>query len=103
LPDSILADAAKPERLRFNTWSFRTTFGGFNEQLEDRFPRAFPIVPRSLTPTGFDRSGVLRAGSGDYYVIVQPPNDPGFTVMFTEPSGQALVGSVPRLSVIRIR
>ncbi len=103
LPDSILADAVKPDRLRFETWNFRTTFGGFNEQLEDRFPRAFPIIPRSLTPTGFDRSDVLRAGSGDYYEIVQPPNDPGFTVMFTEPSGQALVGAVPRLSVIRIR
>ncbi|MFB3069573.1 MAG: hypothetical protein ACE1ZF_02630, partial [Gemmatimonadales bacterium] len=99
LPDSILADAAKPDRLRFDTWSFRTTFGSFNEQLPDRFPRAFPTVPRSLMPTGFDRSSVLRAGSGDYYEIVQPPNDPGFAVMFTQPSGQALVGSVPRLSV----
>ena len=103
LPDSILADAAKPDRLRFETWSFRTTFGSFNEQLEDRFPRAFPIVPRSLTPTGFNRTGVLRAGSGDYCEIVQPPNDPGFAMVFARPSGQALVGAVPRLSVIRIR
>ncbi len=103
LPDSILADAAKPDRLRYKIWSLRTTFGGFNEQLGDRFPRAYPIVPRSLTPTGFDRSGVLRAGSGDYYEVVQPPNDPGFTVMFTQPSGQALVNAVPRLTVVRIR
>ena len=103
LPDSILADAAKPDRLRYKIWSFRTTFGGFNEQLEDRFPRAYPIVPRSLTPAGFDHRGVLRAGSGDYYEVVQPPNDPGFTVMFTQPSGQALVNAVPRLTVVRIR
>jgi hypothetical protein len=103
LPDSILADAAKPDRLRFTTWNFRTAFGSFNEQLEDRFPREFPLIPRSLAPTGFTGSGVLRAGSGDYYEIVQPPNDPGFTVMFTQPSGQALVDAVPRFSVIRIR
>ena len=107
LPDSILADSVKPDRLKFSSWSFRITFASFNEQLEDRFPKAFPIDPRLLSPAGFDSDDsdrrMLRAGSGDYYRVVQPPNDAGFVATFTQPSGQALVDAVPRLNVIRIR
>ena len=103
LPDSILADSVKPDRLKFSSWRFRITFASFNEQLEDRFPKAFPIDPRLLSPAGFDQVRTLRAGSGDYYRVVQPPNDAGFVATLTQPSGQALVDAVPRLNVIRIR
>ena len=103
LPDSILADSVKPDRLKFSSWRFRITFASFNEQLEDRFPKAFPIDPRLLSPAGFDQVRTLRAGSGDYYRVVQPPNDAGFVATFTQPSGQALVDAAPRLNVIRIR
>ncbi len=103
LPDSILADSVKPDRLRFSSWRFRITFASFNEQLEDRFPKVFPIDPSLLLPVGFDQVRMLRAGSGDYYRVVQPPNDPGFVATLTQPSGQALVDAVPRLNVIRIR
>ena len=103
LPDSILADSVKPDRLKFSSWRFRITFASFNEQLEDRFPKAFPIDPRLLSPGGFDQVRTLRAGSGDYYRVVQPPNDAGFVATLTQPSGQALVDAAPRLNVIRIR
>ena len=103
LPDSILADSVKPDRLKFSSWRFRITFASFNEQLPDRFPKAFPIDPRLLSPAGFDQVRTLRAGSGDYYRVVQPPNDAGFVATFTQPSGQALVDAAPRLNVIRIR
>ncbi len=103
LPDSILADSVKPDRLKFSSWRFRATFASFNEQLEDRFPKAFPIDPRLLSPTGFDEVRMLRAGSGDYFRVVRPPNDPGFVATLTQPSGQALVDAVPRLNVIRIQ
>ncbi len=103
LPDSILADSVKPDRLKFSSWRFRITFASFNEQLEDRFPKAFPIDPRLLSTAGFDQVRMLRGGSGDYYRVVQPPNDAGFVATFTQPSGQALVDAVPRLNVIRIR
>jgi hypothetical protein len=93
----------KPDRLKFSSWRFRITFASFNEQLEDRFPKAFPIDPRLLSTAGFDQVRMLRAGSGDYYRVVQPPNDAGFVATFTQPSGQALVDAVPRLNVIRIR
>lgn len=103
LPDSILADSVKPDRLKFSSWRFRITFASFNEQLGDRFPKAFPIDPRLLSPAGFDQVRTLRAGSGDYYRVVQPPNDAGFVATFTQPSGQVLVDAAPRLNVIRIR
>ncbi|MFB3112743.1 MAG: hypothetical protein ACE10G_11975, partial [Gemmatimonadales bacterium] len=78
-------------------------FARLNKQREARFPKAFPIDPILLSPAGFNEVGMLRAGSGDYYQVVQPPNDPGFVATFTQLSGQALVDAVPRLNVIRIQ
>jgi hypothetical protein len=103
LPDSILADSLKPARLQYTTWRLRTTFAGFNEQSADRFPLPFPLVPELIQPPTFDRQGVLLAGSGDYYRVVQAAGDAGFTVALTDPSGAALSGAVPRFNVIRIR
>ncbi len=103
LPDSILADSLKPARLRYTTWRFRTTFESFNEQSPDRFPLPFPLVPVVLRSPSFDRQGVLRAGSGDYYRVLQSADDAGFRVAFTDPTGATLSGAVPRLNVMRIR
>lgn len=103
LPDSILADSLKPVRLRYTTWRFRTTFESFNEQSADRFPLPFPLVPVVLRSPSFDRQGVLRAGSGDYYRVLQSANDAGFRVAFTDPAGATLSGAVPRINVMRIR
>ncbi len=103
LPDSILADSLKPARLQYTTWRLRTTFAGFNEQSEDRFPLPFPLVPELIQSPSFDRQGVLLAGSGDYYGVVQAAGDTGFTVALTDPNGGALSGAVPRFNVIRIR
>ncbi len=103
LPDSILADSLKPARLRYTTWRFRTTFASFNEQSSDRFPLPFPLVPVVLRSPSFDRQGVLRAGSGDYYLVLQSADDAGFRVAFTDPTGATLSGAVPRLNVMRIR
>ena len=102
LPDSILADSLKPARLRYTTWSFRTTFESFNEQSADRFPFPFPLVPVVLRSPSFDRQGVLRAGSGDYYRVLQSADDAGFRVAFTDLTGATLSGAV-RLNVLRIR
>ncbi|MCZ6918063.1 MAG: Ig-like domain-containing protein [Gemmatimonadetes bacterium] len=103
LPDSVLADADTPARLKYDTWRFRTTFGGFNMQSPGRFPRPFPLVPEVFTAPLFDRERVIRAGSGDYFRVVQLANDPGFVVSFTQPSGATLSDAAPRLNVIRIR
>jgi hypothetical protein len=103
LPDSVLADAVKPRPLTYDSWKLRTTYASFHDQAPDRFPRTFPLEPALVNPAFFDRVGTLRAGSGDYYRVVQGPGDPGLMVTFTQPSGAALVGAVPRLNVVRIR
>jgi hypothetical protein len=103
LPDSILADGDKPAELTYASWAFRTTFASFHAQDPSRFPRPFPLVPTLLTPSAFNQVGTLRAGSGDYFRIVQPATDPGFTAALTQPSGAPLTDAVPRLNVIRIR
>ena len=104
LPDSVLAEADKPPRLEYDTWSFRTAFAGFNMQSPGRFPRPFPLVPEVFTAPLFDRQRMMRAGSGDYFRVIQLGNDPGFVVSFTQPTGDALTAlAAPRLNVIRIR
>jgi hypothetical protein len=104
LPDSVLADADRPPRLEYATWRFRTTYAGFNTQQPGRFPRPFPLVPPVFTAPLFDRQRLMRAGSGDYFRVVQPGNDPGFVVSFTDPGGGAVsAAAVPRLNVIRLR
>jgi hypothetical protein len=103
LPDSILADADKPVELTYSSWAFRTTFESFHTQAPGRFSRVFPLVPSLLAPSSFNRLGTLLAGSGDYFLVVQPANDPGFTATLEQPSGQPLVDAVPRLNVVRIR
>jgi hypothetical protein len=103
LPDSILADADKPPELTYTSWALRTTFGSFHIQDPSRFPRPYPLVPTPLAPSAFNQEGTLRAGSGDYFRVVQPANDPGFTAVLTQPSGAPLTEAVPRLNVVRIR
>jgi hypothetical protein len=101
---SDLADFSPPERLTYDTWSFRSTFQSLNQQLPSRFDRPFPIVPTVSDGASLSASGTLHAGSGDYFRVVQSAAQQGFTLRMTDPSGQAVNGSVqPRLNVIRIR
>ncbi len=102
---SDLPGFATPDRLRYTTWQFRTTYASLNEQAPDVFPDPFPIVPITFsTDTPFGRTGTLRSGSGDYYILNQGPGSPGRALEFVSPSGQPLGESAsPVLNIIRIR
>ena len=101
---SDLPGFTAPARLTYTTWRFRTTFESLHDQDQSRFPRPFPIEPQVIAGGAGSFTGMLRAGSGDYYRVAQSAGDPGFSLSFTRPDGSALPGNVmPRLSVIRIR
>jgi hypothetical protein len=101
---SDLPGFSAPPRLMYQTWHFRTTFQSLHDQLPSRFPLAFPLVPLQFNGGTFAFSGTLRAGSGDYFRVVQTAGQKGFTLLVTGPGGAALPATIDaRLNVIRIQ
>ncbi len=101
---SDLPGFTAPSRLTYSSWHFRKTFASLNQQSPTTFDRPFPLVPSAYLGGNFDVSGVLRAGSGDYFLAVQTPAQRGFGLQFTQGGGAPFSSSVPaRLNVIRIR
>jgi hypothetical protein len=101
---SDLPDFEAAPQLQYETWAFRTTYGSLHEQAPELFTAPFPIVPEVFLGGNLDRSGVLRAGSGEYFIVRQLPDDPGFALSFTGPTGTPLTEvAAPRLNIIRIK
>ena len=98
------ADSAKIERLQYVTWDLRATYQQLHNQLPERFNRPYPVVPLLAPGGAFSFGSTLRAGSGDYVLITQAPNEDGFSLTFTRENGSPLEGLArPRLNVIRLR
>jgi hypothetical protein len=93
-----------PGRLTYRTWSFRRTYADLNRQAPNTFDRPFPLEPRVVLGGTFTANGILRAGSGDYFLAVQLAGQQGFGLQFTQGSGAPFSSPVPaRLDVIRLR
>ncbi len=101
---SDLPDFEAATELQYQTWAFRTTYGSLHEQAPDLFPAPFPIVPEVFVGGNFERSGALKAGSGEYFIVQQLSDAAGFSLRFTGLLGQPLSEvAVPRLNIIRIK
>jgi hypothetical protein len=101
---SDLPGFTAPPRLKYDSWSFRTTYASLNQQTPSRFDRPYPLVPQVFTSGTFNVAGTLKAGSGDYYRVTQLPSAQGFTVQLTNSTGGPIATSaVARLNVIRIK
>ncbi|MBI4502144.1 MAG: IPT/TIG domain-containing protein [Gemmatimonadetes bacterium] len=101
---SDLPGFTAPARLRYDTWSFRTTFASLNQQQPSRFDRPYPLVPQQVVGGTFSATGTLKSGSGDYFRVTQGPSQGGFTVRLTSSAGGPIDTKVlARLNVIRVR
>ena len=101
---SDLPGFTPPPRLTYTTWRFRTTYASLNQQQPSRYDRPFPLVPAVESGGAFVANGKLRAGSGDYFRVLQSAGQRGFTLRLTDPAGNPLrARATPRLNVIRIR
>jgi len=101
---SDLPGFTAPGRLTYRTWSFRRTYADLNRQAPNTFDRPFPLEPRVVLGGTFTANGILRAGSGDYFLAVQLAGQQGFGLQFTQGSGAPFSSPVPaRLDVIRLR
>jgi hypothetical protein len=94
---------AAPE-LKYTIWHFRTTFASLHAQDPTDFPLAYPLVPQVSQGNAVLLNGRLRAGSGFYQRVKQPPGAAAFTLHFADPNGSNISAVVvPRLVVLRIR
>ncbi len=101
---SDLPGFTAPERLRYDTWAFRTTYASLNQQQPQRYDRPFPLVPQVVSNRTFAVTGTLRTGSGEYFRVVQGAGQKGFTLRLTSASGAPISDTVlARLNVIRIK
>ncbi len=101
---SDLPGFTAPSRLRYTTWTFRTTFDALHQVDPTRYPDPFPLIPTQFTGGAFNVTGTLRSGSGDFYLVEQLASQRGFTVSFEDLAGGPVSGTVtPRLEVVRIR
>jgi hypothetical protein len=75
-----------------------------NRQSPNNFDRPYPLVPAVALGGTFDAGGILRSGSGDYFLAVQVAGQRGFGLEFTQAGGTPFPSSVPaRLNVIRLQ
>ncbi len=84
-------------RLRYKSWNFRA--------LAAANSLAYPLIPDSTTTGSYDRTGVLRAGSGVHVRIIQPASSGGVNFVLTgSDTTMAVPDSVaPRTGLVRIR
>ena len=92
-----------PPELRYQSWSFRTTYASLNSQRPNFFPKPFPLTPPVTAGKSIAVTGTLHAGSGNYLIAAQPAMAPGFALLFSGPGGAALPAVLnPRLNAIRL-
>jgi hypothetical protein len=108
---SDLPAFSPPSELQYVSWRFRTAYPRFNAVCSNRIPAQFPLAPAAATASALNASGVLRAGSGAYYIAQQDPGTGGFTLqvsgsgrlLFARYNSLLSTGLVPRLNVIRLQ
>jgi hypothetical protein len=101
---SDLPGFAAPPELQYGSWQLRTTYASLTAQRPTLFPKPYPLTPTTSRGDSVVVTGVLRAGSGVYHRVFQPPGAAGFTLLFSTGSGGPLPANVvPRLTIIRIR
>ena len=105
---SDLPGFTAPAELQYMSWHFRRTFGALHtaDSLRhgNNFPLAYPLVPVVSRADAVSLRGTLKAGSGAYVRVMQPPGEAAFSLRFAGPGGGSLPASVvPRLNILRIR
>jgi hypothetical protein len=91
--------------LQYPTWNLRLVFENFNSQSPSQFPTEYPLVPEAVTAGGYNRDGVLRAGSGRHLLITQSPSGEAIDLQLAASDGESLPPETirPRIAVVRIR
>ena len=90
-------------RLQYTTLDLRAIYQA-NFQ-SGRFTKPYPLTPDSTRDGTYNRSGVLRAGSGRHVRIIQPAGSVEASFMLTNAGGTAPLPAniTPRIALARVR
>ena len=69
------------------------------------FAKAYPLTPDVSSDGTYDRTGVLRGGSGRHVRVIQPASSAALDIKLTNPAASNFVdaGAEPRIALVRIR
>lgn len=90
-------------RLQYTTLDLRAIYQA-NFQ-SGRFTKPYPLTPDSTRDGTYNRSGVLRAGSGRHVRIIQPAGSVEASFLLTNAGGTAPLAAniTPRIALARVR
>jgi hypothetical protein len=90
------------DRLRYTSFDLRATYLANYPSV---FAKPYPLTPDSTRNGAYDRTGVLRAGSGRHVRIIQPPGSSEVAFILTDGAGSIplAAGVVPRIALARVK
>jgi hypothetical protein len=99
-----------PLNLQYTTWRFRSDYQTIRTNCAQfgvntsNLASQLPLAPPTLAGSSVQVSGVLRAGSGNYYLMQQAPSAPSFALLFSTSTGTALRTTLnPQLAIFRMQ
>lgn len=90
------------DRLRYTSFNLRQVY---EANFPSVFSKPYPLTPDSTRTGIFDRTGVLRGGSGRHVRIIQPAGSSEVAFVLTNDAGSLPLAStvVPRIALVRVR
>jgi hypothetical protein len=89
-------------RLRYTSFDLRARYGANSPAV---FEKPYPLTPDSTKNGLYDRTGMLRGGSGRHVRIIQTVGSSEVAFVLTDGSGSTPVASTaaPRIALVRVR
>jgi hypothetical protein len=91
------------DRLQYSSFNFRSTYLlNFNNGV---FTKPYPLTPDTALDGAYNRTGVLRAGSGRHLLVVQSAGSGEASLVLKDGGGATPVSSAvkPRIAIVRVR
>jgi hypothetical protein len=89
-------------RLQYTSFNLRALY---QANFPSVFGKPYPLTPDSTRTGTYDRTGVLRGGSGRHVRIIQPVGSVEVAFILTDGAGSIPLAStaVPRIALVRVR
>lgn len=91
------------DRLRYTSLDLRAIY---QQNFDDGvFAKPYPLTPDSTRTATYDRTGVLRAGSGRHLRIIQPATSSAAAFVLADGGGTSPLSNsaAPRIALVRVR
>lgn len=101
--DDLPGFTPSSDRLQYSSFNFRNTYLlNFNNGV---FAKPYPLTPDTALSGAYNRTGVLRAGSGRHVLIIQPAGSAEASFVLKDAGGSTPVSSAvkPRIALVRVR